>query len=56
MQNAKMAQQVIAGRSQRLPIERDVRVRAALASAIITRPEAIPADVKGNWRPSSANT
>ncbi len=43
LQNASMAQQVIAGAVERLPIERTCECATALSAAIITRPEAIPA-------------
>ena len=51
MQNAKMAQQVIAAAVERLPIARDCECARALATAIITRPEAIPAATKKKLRP-----
>ena len=51
MQNAKTAQQVIAAAVERLPIERTCGCSRALAHAIITRPEAVPADVKETLRP-----
>jgi 5'-methylthioadenosine phosphorylase len=41
--NATMAQRVIANAVEALPIARDCECARALASAIITRPEAIPA-------------
>ena len=44
--NAKMAQQVIADAVERLPIARTCECARALATAIITRPEAIPAATK----------
>jgi 5'-methylthioadenosine phosphorylase len=40
--NAAMAQRVLAGTVERLPIARDCECARALASAIITRPESIP--------------
>jgi 5'-methylthioadenosine phosphorylase len=46
MQNARMAQQVIASAVERLPIARDCECSRALAHAIITRPEAVPDAVK----------
>ena len=46
MQNAKTAQQVIANAVERLPIERTCECARALATAIITRPEAVPAATK----------
>jgi len=42
-QNAKTAQQVIAGAVDRLPFERTCECASALKYALITRPEAIPA-------------
>jgi len=41
-QNAKAAQAVIAGAVSRLPVERTCECARALATAIITRPEAVP--------------
>ena len=46
VQNAKMAQQVIANAVGLLPFERTCECATALKHAIITRPEAIPAAVK----------
>jgi 5'-methylthioadenosine phosphorylase len=46
MQNAKTAQHVIANAVERLPIERTCECARALATAIITRPEAVPAATK----------
>jgi len=46
MQNATTAQQVIANAVERLPIERTCECARALATAIITRPEAVPAATK----------
>jgi hypothetical protein len=51
MQNAKTAQQVIAATVERLPIARDCECARALATAIITRPEAIPAATKKTLQP-----
>jgi 5'-methylthioadenosine phosphorylase len=51
MQNAKMAQQVIAAAVERLPIARTCECARALATAIITRPEAIPAATKKKLQP-----
>ncbi|MEO8075274.1 MAG: S-methyl-5'-thioadenosine phosphorylase [Acidobacteriota bacterium] len=51
MQNARTAQQVIAGAVARLPFDRTCACASALAQAIITRPEAIPADVKQELAP-----
>ena len=45
-QNAKTAQQIIADTVGRLPIERTCECATALATAIITRPDAIPDHVK----------
>ncbi|HZJ30879.1 MAG TPA: S-methyl-5'-thioadenosine phosphorylase [Vicinamibacterales bacterium] len=42
MQNAKTAQQIIAGAVDRLPFERTCECASALKFALITRPEAIP--------------
>lgn len=50
-QNAKTAQQVIAAAVERLPIARDCECSHALAHAIITRPDAIPASVKHALKP-----
>ena len=50
-QNAKNAQQVIASAVEQLPIERDCECSRALAHAIITRPDAIPAAVKRDLQP-----
>ena len=49
--NAKTAQQVIANAVERLPIERACECAHALATAIITRPEAVPARTKERLRP-----
>jgi 5'-methylthioadenosine phosphorylase len=51
MQNAKTAQQVIAAAVERLPFERTCECAHALQHAIITRPEAIPAEVKRDLAP-----
>jgi 5'-methylthioadenosine phosphorylase len=51
MQNAKMAQQVLAGAVERLPVERSCECGRALAHAIITRPEAVPESVKRDLQP-----
>ena len=51
MQNASNAQQVIAAAVDRLPFERTCECASALKYAIITRPEAIPADVKRELAP-----
>jgi 5'-methylthioadenosine phosphorylase len=44
MQNAKTAQQIIAGAVDQLPYERTCECASALKFALITRPDAIPAD------------
>jgi 5'-methylthioadenosine phosphorylase len=46
MQNAKTAQQVIAAAVEQLPFERTCECAQALKNAIITRPEAVPDDVR----------
>ena len=51
MQNAKTAQQVIANAVERLPIARGCECARALATAIITRPEAVPAATKARLQP-----
>ena len=51
VQNAKMAQQVIAAAVERLPIERTCKCGRALEHAIITRPEAVPEAVKETLKP-----
>ena len=50
-QNAKMAQQVIANAVERLPIARECECARALAAAIITRPEHVPAGTRGRLAP-----
>jgi 5'-methylthioadenosine phosphorylase len=50
-QNAKMAQQVIAAAVERLPIARTCECARALATAIITRPEHIPAATRERLKP-----
>jgi 5'-methylthioadenosine phosphorylase len=50
-QNAKTAQQIIATAVEKLPIERTCECARALATAIITRPEAMPAATKEKLRP-----
>jgi 5'-methylthioadenosine phosphorylase len=42
VQNAKTAQQIIAGAVERLPYERTCECASALKYALITRPDAIP--------------
>jgi 5'-methylthioadenosine phosphorylase len=51
MQNAKTAQQIIAGAVERLPYERTCECASALKFALITRPDAIPAQVKQDLAP-----
>ena len=51
VQNAKTAQQVIAGAVEQLPFARTCECASALKHAIITRPEAIPAAVKKDLAP-----
>ena len=51
MQNAKIAQQVIANAVEQLPIARGCECARALATAIITRPEAIPAATRARLQP-----
>ena len=50
-QNAVMAQQVVAGAVARLPVDRECECASALGSAIITRPDVIPADVTRDLAP-----
>jgi 5'-methylthioadenosine phosphorylase len=50
-QNAKTAQALIADAVERVPAERSCPCASALASAIITRPEMIPADVRRDLAP-----
>jgi len=50
-QNARTAQQIIANAVERLPIARTCECARALAAAIITRPEAIPAGTRERLRP-----
>lgn len=50
-QNAKVAQQVIAGTVERLDVDMRVPAHSALQTAIITRPEAIPVRVKRDLSP-----
>lgn len=49
--NARTAQQVIADAVDRLPYDRTCECASALATAIITRPEAIPEHVKRDLAP-----
>jgi 5'-methylthioadenosine phosphorylase len=50
-QNAKTAQQIIAGAVERLPFDRTCECASALKFALITRPDAIPAQVKADLAP-----
>jgi 5'-methylthioadenosine phosphorylase len=50
-ENAKTAQQVIANAVERLPIDRSCECATALATALITRPEAVPAATKRELAP-----
>jgi 5'-methylthioadenosine phosphorylase len=50
-QNAKTAQQIIAGAVERLPYERTCECASALKYALITRPEAIPARTREELAP-----
>jgi 5'-methylthioadenosine phosphorylase len=50
-QNAKTAQQVIANAIEQLPVERTCECARALATAIITRPDAIPPAVRERLKP-----
>jgi 5'-methylthioadenosine phosphorylase len=50
-QNAKMAQRVIANAVERLPIDRSCECATALATAILTRRDAIPDDVRRDLWP-----
>ena len=51
VQNAKTAQQIIAGAVKRLPYERTCECASALKYALITRPEAIPEQVRRELAP-----
>jgi 5'-methylthioadenosine phosphorylase len=51
MANASMAQRVLAFAVEALPIARDCECARALASAIITRPDAIPAATRARLAP-----
>ena len=51
VQNAKTAQQIIAQAVERLPYERTCECASALRHALITRPEAIPDQVKKDLAP-----
>jgi 5'-methylthioadenosine phosphorylase len=50
-QNAKTAQQVIANAVERLPIARTCECAKALATAIITRPDAVPVATRAKLAP-----
>jgi 5'-methylthioadenosine phosphorylase len=50
-QNARTAQQIIAGAVDRLPFERTCECASALKYALITRPDAIPADTARELNP-----
>jgi 5'-methylthioadenosine phosphorylase len=50
-QNARMAQQVIAAAVDRLPFERTCECAHALKYAIITRPDAVPEQVRRDLAP-----
>jgi 5'-methylthioadenosine phosphorylase len=50
-QNARHAQQVIAEAVARLPFERTCECASALKHAIITRPDAVPAEIKKELAP-----
>jgi 5'-methylthioadenosine phosphorylase len=51
VQNARMAQQIIAGAVERLPYDRTCECATALRYALITRPEAVPASTKAELAP-----
>jgi 5'-methylthioadenosine phosphorylase len=51
MENAKMAQQIIAHSVERLPFERTCECGSALKYALITRPDAIPAQTRKDLAP-----
>ena len=50
-QNAKMAEQIIAGAVAELPYERTCECSSALKYALVTRPDAIPAQTKQDLAP-----
>jgi 5'-methylthioadenosine phosphorylase len=50
-QNAKTAQQIIAGAVERLPYERTCECASALKYALITRPDAVPSRVRDELAP-----
>jgi 5'-methylthioadenosine phosphorylase len=51
LQNAKTAQQIIAGAVERLPYDRTCECASALKYALITRPDAIPDRIKKDLAP-----
>ena len=51
VQNARTAQQVIANAVERLPFDRTCECATALKHALITRPEAVPAEAKRRLAP-----
>jgi 5'-methylthioadenosine phosphorylase len=51
MQNARMAQEIIAGAVGRLPYQRTCECASALKFALVTRPEAMSAEVKKDLAP-----
>ena len=51
LQNAKAAQQIIAGSVERLPYERTCECASALKYALITRPDAIPEHIRKDLAP-----
>jgi 5'-methylthioadenosine phosphorylase len=51
MQNARTAQKIIAQAVTRMPAARGCACGSALATAIITRPDAIPARIKQDLAP-----
>jgi 5'-methylthioadenosine phosphorylase len=51
LQNAKTAQQIIAGAVEQLPYERMCECASALKYALITRPDAIPDQIKKDLAP-----
>jgi 5'-methylthioadenosine phosphorylase len=50
-QNARMAQRVIAGAVQRLPVARTCECARALATAILSRPDAVPEQTRRDLWP-----
>jgi 5'-methylthioadenosine phosphorylase len=51
MQNAKAAEQIIAGAVARLPYERTCECASALKFALVTRPDAVPDQMKTELAP-----